>query len=109
MLLISRITDWKEIKSIYQKGIETSNATFETVEDLKDYKHWLSSKIEDSCFVYQIENQVIGWSALSTVSSRCVYSGVAEVSVYVDPESKGKGVGSHLLNALIDYSEKKKI
>lgn len=51
------------------------------------------------------DGQVIGWAALTPVSSRCVYSGVAEVSVYVDPEHSGKGIGLALLNELVKQRE----
>lgn len=109
MLSKASIEYWNEIREIYKRGIETKNATFETVDNLQDYAYWLSSKIEDSCFVYSIEDTIAGWAALSRVSSRCVYSGVAEVSVYIDPEKSGNGLGSILLNALIEYSENNNI
>jgi len=97
--------DWDKIKAIYINGINTQNATFERVENIKDYASWISSKIEDSCFVVEFDKEVVGWASLSPVSSRCVYSGVAEVSVYVDPTVGGKGIGSRLLGALVDYAE----
>lgn len=53
-----------------------------------------------------VDNKVVGWAALSNVSGRCVYSGVAEVSVYVDSSNRGKGIGDRLLNSLIKESEK---
>lgn len=97
--------DWDQIKRIYIQGIKTLNATFEQVENVKTYKHWVDNKILDSCLGYRIENEICGWAALSTVSSRCVYSGVAETSIYVDRLHGGKGIGSALLQSLIGFAE----
>ena len=101
---------WQEIKAIYIKGIETNMATFELVENIKDYSNWLSSKIEKSCFIYKTDNnKVIGWSSLSPISSRNAYSGVAEVSIYVDSDHSSCGVGSKLLEGLINFAENNNI
>jgi len=109
MLMIANLSHWNEIKAIYIEGIKTNNATFESVENLKDYTHWVSTKIKNACFVIEVENKVVGWSALSPVSSRCVYQGVAEVSVYVSRTMTGRGIGNMLLAALIDYAENNNI
>lgn len=101
---------WKEIKTIYIDGIETNNATFQLAENIKDYSWWLSSKIENSCFLFKTEEaKIAGWSALSPTSSRRVYAGVAEVSVYVDLNNLGCGIGSKLLQELINFSKKNNI
>jgi len=105
MLMTANPSHWNEIKTIYIEGIKTNNATFESVENLKDYAHWVGTKIKNACFVAEVENRVVGWSALSPVSSRCVYQGVAEVSVYVSRTMTGRGIGNKLLAALIDYAE----
>jgi L-amino acid N-acyltransferase YncA len=97
--------DWSKIKEIYIEGIETDNATFETAENITTYENWIKSKVVDSYFVSFDENEINGWAALSKVSDRCVYGGVAEVSVYVSSQAQGKGVGSKLMQQLIDFSE----
>ena len=105
MILQANSSHWDAISAIYQEGIRTNDATFESAGNLKDYAHWISSKIADACFVFLFEDEVVGWSALSPVSSRCVYSGVAEVSVYVRQNRTSQGIGSALLTALIEYAE----
>lgn len=107
MILNSHIDYWPQIRDIYIGGIKTQHATFEIIDNIRDYNYWLSSKIEDSCLVYKTKDNIIaGWSSLSPVSSRAVYAGVAEVSIYVDTKRAGRGIGSQLLEALINYSEK---
>jgi phosphinothricin acetyltransferase len=96
--------DWDEVASIYQEGIVTGNATFET--DVPTWENWDKSHLRDCRLVAKAEGKVIGWTALSPVSTRCVYSGVAEVSLYVAASTRGVGVGKALLLALIDESER---
>ncbi len=96
--------DWKSVAGIYQLGITTGNATFET--EIPSWSIWNDTHLQSCRFVARLENEVVGWAALSPVSSRCVYGGVAEVSVYVDTEYSGKGIGTNLLQQLIDQSEK---
>jgi L-amino acid N-acyltransferase YncA len=101
--------DWPAIKKIYIEGIETENATFETVDTFKQEEEWFNAKIDGSIFVAEENETVTGWAALSAVSERCVYSGVAEVSVYVASDRQGKGIGSGLLKKLIEFSESNNI
>jgi phosphinothricin acetyltransferase len=96
--------DWPAIANIYNQGIDTGVATFET--EVPTWKQWDASHIKSCRLAAWIDKQLIGWAALSAVSSRCVYGGVAEVSVYVDTDSNGKGIGSILLKNLINESEK---
>ena len=96
-------TDWQQVKSIYEKGIETGNATFQT--GAPSWEDWDKSHLTDCRIVAEINKTLTGWAALTPVSSRCVYAGVAEVSVYVDPEYSGNGIGLALLNELIKQSE----
>lgn len=92
------------VKRIYEQGLATGNSTFQT--SAPDWKEWDSSHI-GNCRIVGIEkDQVIGWAALTPVSGRCVYAGVAEVSVYVDEKFRGQGFGTTLLDALIQESEK---
>lgn len=91
------------VKTIYQQGIDTGNATFQ--EQAKDWQEWDASLISSCRLVAELDDRVVGWAALSAVSSRCVYSGVAEVSVYVDTGTRGRGIGHLLLQQLITESE----
>ena len=111
---------WPSIRQIYREGIATGNATFET--ELPDWEKWDRSHRKDcrlvafepfekdSEFLIPLEKlTVIGWAALSPVSARHVYRGVAEVSVYVAATARGRGVGKALLEALVRESEAKGI
>jgi phosphinothricin acetyltransferase len=96
--------DWEQVRSIYLEGIVTGNSTFEA--DAPDWDKWDSAHLSDHRLVIRAGNNVLAWAALSPLSSRSVYSGVAEVSLYVAAGHRGKGIGSALLGALIDSSEK---
>jgi L-amino acid N-acyltransferase YncA len=96
-------TDWPAVREIYAEGIATGQATFETL--LPDWERWDSSHRQDCRLIAREHGQVVGWAALSPVSARRVYSGVAEVSVYVAAAAQGRGVGTALLKALIEESE----
>ncbi|MGH2665351.1 N-acetyltransferase family protein [Flavobacterium sp.] len=95
--------DWRQVKLIYEKGIETNNATFQT--SAPSWEDWDNSHLTSCRIVMEDDDSIIGWTALTPVSSRCVYAGVAEVSVYVDPTHSGKGIGLILLNELVKQSE----
>jgi len=91
------------IAEIYQQGIDTGFATFET--SVPSWEIWNESKLPHSRFLAMENNVTLGWIALSKVSSRCVYQGVAELSVYVSENHRKKGVGKFLLENLIKDSE----
>ena len=95
--------DWEVVRSIYRQGIATGDATFET--DLPTWERWDQAHRRDCRLVARSGGQVVGWAALSPVSGRCVYGGVAEVSVYVAASARGKGFGTALLRALVEESE----
>lgn len=95
--------DWKQVKEIYIEGIATGIATFQ--KGAPAWEDWDNSHTPECRIVARSEGEILGWAALSPVSSRCVYAGVAEVSVYVSQSSKGKGIGSLLLMSLIEVSE----
>jgi L-amino acid N-acyltransferase YncA len=95
--------DWHSVRSIYLEGIATGNATFETTAP--DWDGWDGSHLNFGRLVARSHEAVIGWSALSSVSGRCVYAGVAEVSVYVAAAARGLGVGRKLLENLIGEPE----
>ena len=96
-------TDYPAIKQIYLDGIATGQATFQT--DAPSWEDWDSSHCKHSRIALKENDVIAGWAALTRVSNRCVYAGVAEVSVYVNENYRGKGIGSILLQALIDDSE----
>jgi len=94
---------WPEVARIYEAGIATKNATFET--KAPEWNAWDSAHRKDCRLVAILGEHIVGWCALSNVSSRCVYAGVAEVSIYIDPAFQGRGVGSKLMEELIKESE----
>ena len=98
---------WDAVRAIYLEGISTGHATFQ--QTAPPWPEWDKSHLPTCRFVAKFESQVIGWAALSPVSSRCVYSGVAEVSVYVAQAARGTGIGTKLLAKLIDDSEEENI
>lgn len=95
--------DWEQVRDIYIEGIETGNATFQ--QEAPTWEEWDMSHLFECRFVARSEGDVLGWCALTPVSSRCVYRGVAEVSVYVGVKSQGRGVGSLLMDELVRASE----
>lgn len=96
--------DWKSVAQIYQEGIDTDIATFET--QVPSWEKWDSGHLKICRLVAEHEGEVLAWAALSPVSTREVYAGVAELSIYVAAESKGKGLGSILMSRVIEESEK---
>jgi len=96
--------DWESVRAIYIEGIKTGHATFET--DAPNWERWDGAHLKIARLVARESNEVIGWAALSPVSTRRVYAGVAEVSVYVAARARGRGVGRQLLTALISESER---
>lgn len=95
---------WLDVQRIFQQGIDTGLATFET--EVPDLEGWERRFLPHSRLVALADDEVVlGWAALSAVSARAAYRGVAEVSVYVAAEARGNGVGRALLAALIEASE----
>jgi L-amino acid N-acyltransferase YncA len=98
-----RPADWPAVRRIYIEGIETGNATFETVAP--EWEAWDASHRTECRLAARAGDELAGWAALSSVSRRAVYSGLAEVSVYVAARRRGKGAGRRLLERLIECSE----
>jgi len=96
--------DWPEVSRIYAEGIATGNATFET--KAPTWQEWDAAHLPAHRVVAERERRVVAWIALSPVSSRCCYAGVAEISAYVGAEARGQGVGGELLAAAIESSER---
>lgn len=95
--------DWPSVRQIYLEGIATGNATF--APNAPEWPEWDAEHLPSCRLVAENDVALAGWAALSRYSGRCVYAGVAEVSIYVAEAARGKGVGSALLRALIAASE----
>jgi L-amino acid N-acyltransferase YncA len=104
-LLIRPLTeaDWPAVAAIYVEGIATRNATFETA--VPSWETWAASHLAEHRLVAEEGGRVVGWAALSGVSDRCCYEGVAENSAYVAAVARGRGVGRALLETLIAEAE----
>jgi L-amino acid N-acyltransferase YncA len=98
------VDDWPVVARIYAAGIAGGNATFE--HTVPSREQWIAARLPKPCLVARAGGEVIGWAALSPISSRHVYRGVGSVSIYVDPSSAGRGVGTALLRELIAASER---
>jgi len=98
-----QLTDWQMVKTIYEEGIATGNATFQ--QSAPEWEEWNNSHLKFSRIIAQENNTIIGWAALTPVSGRCVYAGVAEVSVYISTSARGQGLGKQLLEKLVEESE----
>jgi L-amino acid N-acyltransferase YncA len=95
--------DWPSVRRIYEEGIATGDATFET--EPPDQAVWNDAHLPDHRFVAREGGNVVGWVALAPVSRRSVYRGVAEVSVYVADGARGRGVGRRLLSTVVESAE----
>jgi phosphinothricin acetyltransferase len=99
-----RPSDWPEVARIYEEGIATGNATFET--EVPSWEEWDAAHLAEHRFVAERDGRVIGWIALSPASRRPCYAGVAEISVYVAEGARGNGVGAGLLAAVVESAER---
>ena len=95
---------WNDVKRIYEEGIATRNATFEN--SAPSWESWDGAHLKYGRLVAEAGNQIVGWAALTPVSDRCVYAGVAEISVYISDQFRGKKIGTVLLQKLINESER---
>jgi phosphinothricin acetyltransferase len=95
--------DWEQVSDIYLEGINSGNSTFET--EAPGWDVWDVDHVKSCRLVVVGEGKVVGWAALSPASSRCVFTGVAEVSIYLAQDYCGQGIGVRLLEELIRCSE----
>ena len=95
--------DWARVAEIYRQGMESGKSTFNT--ECPDFEEWDKGHIRICRFVYEEDGNVVGRVAISPTSSRCVYKGCVEMSVYVDQNYQGHGVGTALVKELIKRSE----
>ncbi len=101
-----RARHWPAVQAIYQAGIDTGHATFES-RTPDSFEQWLAAHVPELCLLALDAGTPAGWAALGRVSGRCVYAGVGEVSVYVSPSFQRRGVGRRVLGALIAQSEER--
>jgi L-amino acid N-acyltransferase YncA len=97
------LPDWRAVKEIFEEGIATGNATFQL--SARGWEEWNNSHLSHSRIVAKDGDNLLGWAALTPVSGRCVYAGVAEVSIYISAKARGKGWGKQLLQKLVEVSE----
>ncbi len=95
--------DWPQVLAIFSEGIETGTATFLTSSP--DWEVWDNEHCDSCRLVAKSNDVVLGWAALAPISSRCVYAGIAEASIYIGKAYRGQGVGTALLTELIRCSE----
>jgi L-amino acid N-acyltransferase YncA len=98
-----RPDDWPAVRAIFEAGIATGDATFETAAPT--WEAWDATHLPEHRLVARDDGQVLAWAALAPVSDRCAYAGVAEDSIYVAPGAQGRGVGRQLLAALVASAE----
>ena len=96
--------DWSAVRGIYLEGIATGNSTFE--KSAPEWDTWDRDHLPACRLIARCGDEIVGWAALSPVSRRTVYAGVAEVSVYVAARARGQGVGMALLSAIVKASER---
>ena len=104
MIREMRDEDWETVAEIYKQGLEEGTSTFNT--ECPSFTEWNEGHIKNCRFVFEEEGKVVGWIALSPSSSRCAYKGCVEMSVYVDRNYRGHGIGTALVNTLIREAEK---
>ena len=100
---VMEASDWEQVAKIYREGIKTKTATFQS--EAPGWEEWDREHCEYCRLVARAGDSILGWAALSPVSGRCVYAGVAEVSIYIDGLYQGEKVGTALLKKLIEVSE----
>ncbi|MEF9959293.1 MAG: N-acetyltransferase family protein [Niameybacter sp.] len=95
--------DWQRVAQIYYQGMISNEATFTTV--VPTYEEWDTAHLQIGRLVATYEDKVVGWAALSPISSRAIYSGVTELSIYIDNDFKGVGIGTTLIKRVIEVCD----
>lgn len=103
MIREMRDEDWGTVAEIYKQGLEEGTSTFNT--ECPSFAEWNEGHLRNCRFVFEEEGKVVGWIALSPTSSRCAYKGCVEMSVYVDRNYRGHGIGTALVNTIIREAE----
>ena len=98
-----RRSDWPAVKAIYEEGIATGLATFET--EAPTWEEWTADHLRDARLVAREDGEPTGWAALAPVSDRSCYRGVADVSVYVAARARRRGIGTALLERVLEEAE----
>ena len=96
--------DWERVAEIYKQGLEGGTATFNT--QCPSFEEWDNGHTKECRLVDEEDGKVVGWVAVSPTSSRCVYKGCVEMSIYVDKDYRGHGVGTSLVKELLIQSQK---
>ena len=104
MIREMNLNDWEQVKRIYLQGIEQGAATFNT--NCPSYEEWENEHIKSCRFVYEDGDKVVGWIALTPTSSCCVLKGCVEMSIYVDNDYQGRGIGTELVKQLLCEAKK---
>ncbi len=99
-----RSEDWPDVRRIYEEGLATGFASLDT--EVPDWGEW-DENHKDTCrIIAEADSTIAGWAALRPASMRCVYGGVAEVSIYIGDSFRRKGIGTVLFRELVSESEK---
>ena len=96
--------DWTRVAQIYEQALEKGISTFNT--ECPTYDEWDKGHIKECRYVYESDEKIVGWIAISPTSGRCVYRGCVEVSIYIDEAYQGHGIGTMLMNKLCEETEK---
>ena len=98
-----RKDDWPAVKEIYEQGIATGDATFDT--EAPSWADWDRNHLKECRLVARRDGLLVAWAALSPVAKKAAYRGVAEVSLYVSEGARAGGIGKALGLALVEASE----
>ncbi|MGN0537458.1 MAG: C-GCAxxG-C-C family (seleno)protein [Acutalibacteraceae bacterium] len=104
MIREMNVKDWEQVAEIYLQGIENGVSTFNT--KCPSYEEWDNEYIDNCRFVYIDGEKVVGWVAISPTSSSCVYKGCVEMSIYIDNDYQGRGIGTELVDRLLCEAKK---
>lgn len=91
--------DWDRVAEIYKQGMESNKATFQTVVPI--YEQWDEDHLQAGRIVATVADQVIGWAVFSPTSTRTVFKGVVELSIYIDNDYQGLGIGRKLIECAV--------